>query len=431
MAETSLFVFRTDPIRPPAEFDTTVVIGAGGKNFLHPFSPLQTRRCVLLEADADTAEQLRETDWDASEVEVLESLVLPKAAEREFFQFNFPFVNGPLREGELQTLYPRIRCLGSYPIPGISFSELLRSQSLDPGRSNCLILDVPGQEHALLASLSEEELQLFSWISTRCCKAPLQEGATTFSQTKLLLEERAFRGYGHDFSLPAWPWLVFFRDETQLQIGKWKRSHAEKSAELHAMSERLAQAETSLVEKIAEQETTRERLTNAERLLAEKEEALQTSGERLSNSESALAKKTAEQETTRERLGELERTLADKEAQLQAASEKLTQTESSLSEKEAQLQAAQKQLSETESKLGGELAQAKEKCGKLESAVRDRTSEIALMRGRSTKDRADLQELRKENQALRERQKLHGEQLEKTEVRLSLLHQLLESGLRS
>lgn len=154
-------------------------LGAGQTGLTEAYAPLQATRLVLVEGDADSARALSETLTALPGAELIEQAVSPAGGDLLWQRYNLRALNGPLPAQGLATYYPRLRSLPSVELPSQPVAALLdrllpptdaapqadgtTSANAPPG-NRLLVLDLPGQELALLEALGVERLHRFDQV---------------------------------------------------------------------------------------------------------------------------------------------------------------------------------------------------------------------------------------------------------------------------
>ena len=283
---------------PQRPLGTVVHVGAGHGGVLADYARLQPGRVVLIEGDRDAAARLREEKRAHPFAEAIECAVAPSAGEAVWHTFNLPRFNGLHVPAGLQARYPRLRELPGRTVATAAFSALSVLQEPRGGVApDVLVLDVPGQEVGLLASLDPDALQRFQWIVVRTCALDEQGGADTSSRIAQVLEARCFRPVRAvaDTDL-LWPTRVFRLDASRLRIEQYR-------ARIAALEEHLTQARG------AEAALREERESLAEAAVREKAR-LRAERDELAEKAQAMSRQiqdlVTQHERQTQRLGELE-----------------------------------------------------------------------------------------------------------------------------
>ena len=139
-------------------------IGAGATGALDSHAKLSPRRLVLVEGDAEMARELSLAARALPAAEVLSHAVSPTAGELTWHRYNLRALNGPLPAAGLEAYYPRLRTVSTETVRSVAIADLV-DQLLPAGATgNLLVLDVPGQEVALLEALGVERLTRFDKV---------------------------------------------------------------------------------------------------------------------------------------------------------------------------------------------------------------------------------------------------------------------------
>jgi exonuclease VII small subunit len=148
---------------------TLVHIGAGNGRDLEGYDALAPDRLVLVEGDPDAAAELQRRVAHLPWAEVHARPVAAQAGPLAWNRYTLPGLNGPLQTGTLSAFYPRLRLFESRTLDAVALPELLAGLSLElePGRVHVLVLDVPGQEGSLLASLPQQQIVKFGFVLLR------------------------------------------------------------------------------------------------------------------------------------------------------------------------------------------------------------------------------------------------------------------------
>jgi hypothetical protein len=203
---------------------TIVHLGAGRGVELEDYAKLSPGRAVLVEGDADTVIDLRANARVHRWAEVHAVVVAPQSAELPWHRFNVSALNGPADPTGLTAFYPRLRATDSTQAHAVSLSEFLQGLELPDQGDHLLVVDLPGQEMALLASLPQALLNRFAGIVLRGCgvKTPgLGDAVETMARQ---LKSRYFKPIAATADAePLWPVHLLVFDEgaqerDQLQV---------------------------------------------------------------------------------------------------------------------------------------------------------------------------------------------------------------------
>lgn len=167
---------------------TVVHIGAGDGLGLDAYRELAPQRLILIEGDPDTAELLGDAARDLPGAEIHCVALAPVTGALPWNRYNLRFLNGPLDAGALTRLFPRLRRIGNTRLEARAISDFIEDLALTPtGEGEALlVLDVPGQEHALLEALQLRLAGRFDLILLRSARPGLLPGAAAGGADGLL-----------------------------------------------------------------------------------------------------------------------------------------------------------------------------------------------------------------------------------------------------
>jgi hypothetical protein len=357
-------LFSRLSIATSGPLDLVVHIGPGA--FVSPadYAPLQPAQIVLVDADSAAVTRLqRAFAGFTPQARILEKLLLPNAGPASLFKFNLPAVNGIRPAGALKTLYPNLRLVEEIPLEGESLSSFLASLSLESEAARLLILDVQGQELALLESLSSEVIERFDWILLRGCASAFQEGANLLAGASSFLESRFFESAAIDADTdPAWPCQLLRLNRRhaalQRELDCRARLLLEKSAEIFRQSERIAHLEPQLTQLHVETNLLRHELQAAGEISG----AL---GQNIANSSAQLEAAQAQIRALEARQLELDDELGAKKTLVEALTKGRAQQDQLFADLAAEcealresLAAAQLRITECESQLAAKETRA-------------------------------------------------------------------------
>ncbi len=259
-----------------APVGTIVHVGAGRGAVLEQYGRLAPSTVVLVEGDPETAHALQRAARPFPWARVVARAAAATDGELTWNRYNLPSLNGPVVVDALTRSYPRLNREAATSVPGVALSGLLRSalEGGDPDRNAVLVLDVPGQEAALLDSIGAD-LHRLSGVVVRRCATPLP-GAAPWSMVLERMQAWSFELVGHEADgEPLWPVACFRfdqrRQEEVLLRGKVDALRA-RLAVLEAELDGARQAaRSSAFEQAQQLETLAQARTAAESLAAERE----------------------------------------------------------------------------------------------------------------------------------------------------------------
>lgn len=222
--------------------DTIVHVGAGSGAVLDRYVHLSPSKVVLVEGDPVAAAALQRAAPSYPWAEVVAQAADIEDGEVVWNRYNLSMLNGPVAADALKGRYPRLRRESVASVPGIALSSLLQSvlENADPNGSTTLLLDVPGQEGALLESL-RDELSALAAVIVRRCALPLPRAAD-WPTVQEQMRERSFELVGHETDgEPLWPVAVF-------RLDRRRRDAAMLGVTVDGLQTRLGQLEAELSE---------------------------------------------------------------------------------------------------------------------------------------------------------------------------------------
>ena len=150
-------------------------IGAGAGELMPLWISLQPSSLLLVEGDPGVANALEQVCAAVANCEVLSLAVSATAGTSAWHRYGHSALNGFVEMSALRRVYPRLRFLETVPQAHVPVAQII-SQANSTQQSiiqagdtawHVLVLDVPGQEDALLASL--QAAQLDSWDVVIIC----------------------------------------------------------------------------------------------------------------------------------------------------------------------------------------------------------------------------------------------------------------------
>lgn len=195
--------------------DTCVCLGAGNGELPAALAALAPARLVLLEVAPHTAAALAEqaAAWPGAEVHPL--AVAPEAGTLPWLEYNLPAFNGPLDAAPLARYFPRLRQVGSTTRPAAALAPWLATLNLAPaptGRTHLLVLNLPGQELALLQALPAELLELFGAVALRGCTEVAYAQGSSLPAVLEFMQAKGFALAAAPSAEPLWPTAVLHLD---------------------------------------------------------------------------------------------------------------------------------------------------------------------------------------------------------------------------
>ena len=432
---TLLNHLRTQSTAPLAH---TFIIGAGDGSQLTHWRELSSEQLHLAEAHPAHAKTLQQHTQgqpqehlypgaitaDTQETATLHLLTLPK----------FSSLNAP--SGLSQQL-PNISVQGTETVPAQPITAWLTQTELDPNATHTLVINAPGQAHALLNATPNALLHAFTWIMVNTADEALYENDVDSATLETALTQRGYarvaeddatyptveRLYQRQPSVIERLTLTAERDALAKQL---EEARANAKSETEKLAKELEEARV-----IARRETTKQSqaLEAAQRQLAERDQQLEKARNTAKQHEEACATAKSEAEKLAKELEEA-RVIARRETAKQ--SQALEAAQKQLAERDQQLEKARNTAKQHEEAC----ATAKSEATKQSQALKDTEAALATAKSEAEKLAKELEESRviakseatKQSQALEAAQKQlaeRGQQLEEAKQQIETLTQQL------
>jgi hypothetical protein len=233
----------------PPRCDHVIHLGAGRCTELDGYLAAEPGLLLLVEADPRLAEALAQRVAERPDVRVLQAVVAAQPGQATFHRYNLPDANGLYRATGLHELYPGLRLLEEVPSETIGIAELLATLNLEPGQRNHLVIDTPGEEARLLATLADEgQLHLFGRLEILVGDGAMYEGGSGAAEILDWLAERGFDLVDEDPSEdPDRPRFTLRRNDMALELLALRQRVdelvAERDARAGVAAERAAELE--------------------------------------------------------------------------------------------------------------------------------------------------------------------------------------------
>jgi FkbM family methyltransferase len=226
----------------PEPYDCIVHVGAGADACANDYAAVRPKHVVLIEADSDAYAVLAERFNNSPDVTVIQALVAASAGEVHLRRYTLPSLNAPLGLGRLRELYPRIEEIESIPLQVHLIQEIIGDGRL--GSRNLLILDIPGQEAAILRSAPPDFLGRFSNLIAITAAQAWQQGTESAQTTLNTLKESHFELVRESGNDPAWPQFLLKHDSAKAALKKELEHRARllvtKATQIHQQTEQIA-----------------------------------------------------------------------------------------------------------------------------------------------------------------------------------------------
>jgi hypothetical protein len=415
---------------PADALHTVLHVGAGDGSDLDAYRALAPQRLILVEGDPDTAELLGDAARDLSGSEIHSAVLAPTAGLLAWNRYNLRFLNGPLDASGLARLFPRLRRLGTTRLDAQAIGDFIESLALTPpgeGKS-LLVLDVPGQEHALLEALQPRLASRFDAILIRSARPGLLPGSEPGDTDRLLQSLHYRSAPADDADDPLWT----------TRLWRFDRQAAERAG----YAARIAALETDLATARAESAAHKARLDQLAKAHDQlKAEAPGQQAELHAARQSVIAAK-AQIETLIKARDEQAKLAADRAAKLDQALQARAAADKAASEAKAQIEALAKSRDE-QAKLAADRAAkldqalqaraaadkaASEAKAQIEALAKSRDEQVKLAQSRATQIATLTREAHSLSQAMEDADYRHQAmqmELQKAEAQIGLIKDLM------
>jgi hypothetical protein len=155
---------------------------------------------LLVQGDAaEAADMVQRTVGTDARLAVRAAVVTPNGGDVTWHCYSFSDLNGPLEVTGLGRVFPRLYETSRHQVGSLPFAELvdeftaeLNDESTATPSRRALVLDVPGQERALLEALSAEQLRRFGIIVFRGYSERRSNNGSTAGESAAVLERAPF-----------------------------------------------------------------------------------------------------------------------------------------------------------------------------------------------------------------------------------------------
>lgn len=326
---------------PPGSRPALIIhAGAGVADWLPGYLEADAVRIVVIDPDEVAATRLSQAHAGDGRIEVIHAALTPRMGPVTRRRFNFPDLDSLSEPTGLLELFPGLRERGRDVVPALAPSDLARRFGAEPGNRNWLVIDMPGEEAAILRSLfASGGAELFETVLLRGGQVPLYEEAHALEAVEALLAESGYttarQAGGAD---PSRPLLRVTRDSRRIALERDLAAASaalqESQAEAERRSGEAAQLRAALEDAKARLASDAAVLTSAQTRIADLEAALRQTQERLRTVEQERDAALTEVKAAEDRNGVLQRERNDARdetarlrASLEVAQSRLTQVE--------------------------------------------------------------------------------------------------------
>jgi hypothetical protein len=341
-----------------------VHLGAGPYFISELYEHLSAEKFVLVDADPQAFETLRDS-VPCDRYAVHAYFLRRESGKKPFYRYNLPNLNGPLLPGTLSGIYPRLRETETLELIATTPNEFLSEITTTDQSTNCLILDLPGQESELLAAMDEEILHRFEWIFVKGAGQLRMENAKPIDETTKVLAQAGFSPCNLENSEgELYPLAAYHLDKNAVHLLRLQEACAKLKAQFAETEKKRADLAGQLDARTKERDSlaSEKNAANAQlsTLTTERDQLKKTAGDH----HSALTSAKQEIETLKAQFAETEKKRADLAGQLDARTKERDSLASEKNAANAQLST----LTTERDKLKARITELETRLGKREVA---------------------------------------------------------------
>jgi hypothetical protein len=303
-----------------AKVEACVCVGVGSVALADELSALRPARLILLEGNEEAAAQIaaQMPRWPAAELHT--AVVAPNAGVVTWYTHNLPSFDGPVDAAPLTRFFPRLARTGETRRDAVGFGDWLASLNVrhaEAGSVNVLVLVLPGQEVALLRSMSPQLLECFDAVVAQGCSDIAYADDSTLPAMLRFLEDRGFLSGEVLSQRLLWPTVVARLDRPRWNAAKLQRR-------VHELDAVITEQQASHAEKV---EALSQALRLAEARLAQLESLQRDAAEARSAAEQQAMERAVQFQQLAEAKDVAERLAQDRLAQLDAITHAMSAAE--------------------------------------------------------------------------------------------------------
>ncbi|HMO46729.1 MAG TPA: hypothetical protein PKB14_11950 [Rubrivivax sp.] len=340
--------------------DRVVHVGAGAGAVLEQYAALpaarRPRQVVLIEGDAELARSLERAAAPFPWARVLPVPVGAQGGSMTWHRFNLRMLNGPLDAAALVSAYPRLRRVQTTTLRCEALSDVLNSldPDLKPGKdkgkglAHALVLDVPGQECALLESLTPDQLRQFHAISWRGCRValPPQGQAAALAHEWLARQHFAVAASAGEGET-LWPEALMRFDSIGDELARLRLQVTRMDAALEERDRLTRELQTATQAKAAAEKLAADRLAKS----AEQDERLRRLDLQLADAVKERDRLTRELQTAAQAKAAAEKLAADRQSKSAEQADDTRRLEVQLADANMRLELLQQEVLKAEAQL--------------------------------------------------------------------------------
>ncbi|NYS60332.1 hypothetical protein [Vreelandella salicampi] len=323
----------------------TFIIGAGDGSQLPQWRELHSEYLHLAEAHPQQAKSLSQRTQGHAQESVFEGAITPEAQQNATLHvLTLPHYSSTQAPSALQDFLPNVREHSTETVAAQRLETWLSQTALDPSATHTLVLNAPGQGHALLCATASEVIQAFSWIIVSTAEEALYENDVDSATLDTTLTQLGYARVLEDDSA-VYPTVtrLYQRQPAvieRLTLIKERDALASANAKLTTEQQEQAKRLESLNDKITEYET----------LLKDNAQQLNEAATALRETDAELQERTQERDVARKQTDDTKKALDEKTKQLTECDKQLEEARANAHDEATQhaqaLENAQKQLAE-------------------------------------------------------------------------------------
>src|SRR5690554_1213798 len=403
---------------------TIIHIGAGQASELPQWLEAGAKQIVLVEPNPGLAEQLRQRTAQHPQVTVLEAAITTNPANNQLHEYNLPEASSLHAPTGLKTLFPGLKAIATHTVATLDPEQLLADHGPESGQPAMLVLQTPGEEHAIIQALiSCGQLNRFGDLHLAANPEPYYQGSASAEQTLQALVEHGYDITQNNQQDPDWPTWYLARDLQKDIIEALKKELEEKKQTLETLAKQKADAEQQAGQEV---NNLNQQLTQKEKQLsdlARKNENLSHAEEAFSAKAQQLAERNAKLEESQKQLEQIRAELEEKKKQFDSRKQQAERLQQELGQEKQAHQATVKahdQLKQNLSAAEAELAKHKEDSQQLLRQAEEQRIQL-------NQTRQALEQEKAEHNATKEAQAQQNQQLQNLEQKQAELQQQLSS----
>ena len=293
---------------------TILYVGAGATPTVAPPED-GSFRTVFLEADAKLAARLRKEHENKPEVLVLHGTLGNHGDSVTLRRFNLPELNSLRDPTGILRLYPGLRVVNETPVPVHGLDVIVGSLR---GADNHLVIDLPGEEYALLSKLEQADLlERFNRIEVEAGEESYFDGARPGADALALLTDAHFDlAPAARQADPDRQRFIATFNASKYECARLRREVERLEKSVSDRSGRIEMLESRLGEALTELDSAKQQCASVEAELGRLEIEVAKRGEASESLNSRLEEALAEIDAARKVSDDLERQVEDRDAKL-------------------------------------------------------------------------------------------------------------------